>query len=74
MTTTHASAPVAPTADEARATIASLTWTIETYLPSELRATTHARRVASLRRQLVEAEAARSRAVSDLGAAVQEGR
>lgn len=54
--------------------IAKLTWEVETRLPSELARTTHARSVARIRREMGEAQRNLSRAVTDLGSALQEQR
>lgn len=47
-------------------------WLLDTFFPAEIKATNHARRLASLKRQRDEAEQKLSRLVTDLGAVLQE--
>lgn len=61
----------ATTAEDDAAAIRALQHRVE-HLPAEIAAETHARRLASLRRQLTEDTAALSRAVTNYGARLQE--
>lgn len=58
--------------DELTKKIRDVEWKLETWLPSQLAGETHARRLASLRRQRDEAKAELSHLVTELSSAVQE--